>query len=281
MIDYIKMLILALLSGATVGLPTSSAAHYSFVNSIINFSEDEKVIGFYYSVICVAFAAVAFVFLRKIYLNGIKALFSKDEKLTNYRKVMRNTLISLIPMALLFIPVGEGRLLIDYFDKFLTPGNILLVAIISIISALVLVIAIWYTRQGYSGTKRASDLKTTIRVSVYQLVSYIIPGISRVSSAATNMLICDVDSKVIVREIYIYITPQLFFVNLIKVLRYILSDAVVDPSMIAVGAVGAAIIGSIVITRMSKVNIRRTFTFFSIYSVVFGLAVGVLSFVLR
>ena len=128
---------------------------------------------------------------------------------------------------------------------------------------------------------RSCDMKTTVRCSVYQLISYVIPGVSRVSSAATNMLICDVDSKVVVREIYLYIAPQMFFVNLIKALRYGLSDAVVDPIMIVIGAGVAAAMAVLVVTKMSKVNIRRTFTFFSIYSVVFGIVSAVLSFIIR
>lgn len=281
MIDYIKMIILALISGATAALPTSSAAHYSVVNSIVNFSEDGKTLGFYYSVISIAFSVVIFILLRKIYLNGFKALFSKDESLKNYKKVMINIWVSLVPMAVLFVPVGEGILLIDYFDKFLSSNNLLLVAVISILSALILVISIWYTRQGNSATKRVCDIKTTVRFSVYQLISYIIPGISRVSSAATNMLICDVDSRVVVREIYLYIAPQMFLVNLIKALRYALSDAVVDPIMIVIGAVVGAAMALLVVTKLSKVNIRRTFTFFSIYSAIFGVTAAILSFIVR
>lgn len=281
MIDYINMIILALFAGATAPLPTSSAAHYSVVNSIINFSEDEKTLGFYYSVISIAFAVVVFVLLRKIYINGIKGLFSKDESLMNYKKVMINVLVSLIPAAVLFIPIGEGTFVIDYFDKFLSSSNLLLVAVVSILSALVLVISIWYTRQGSVAKMRVCDLKTTIRFSVYQIISYVIPGISHVSSGATNMLICDMDSRVVVREIYLYMAPQMFLINLIKALRYALSDAVVDPVMMVIGAAVGAAIAAFVVIKMSKVNIRRTFTFFSIYSAVFGITAAILSFIIR
>ncbi len=281
MIDYIKMLILALVAGATAALPTSSAAHYSVVNSIINFSEDEKLLGFYYSLISLAFALVMFVLFRKIYITGFKALFSKDESQLNYKKVIINVFVSLIPMALLFVPVGEGKLVSDYFDGFLTTGNLLLVALISVLGAFVLVISIWYTRQGNSSTKRVCDLRTAVRISVYQLISYVIPGVSRVSSAATNMLICDVDSKIVVREIYLYIAPQMFLVSIVKIIRFALGDTVIDPLMIIIALVAGAGMALLVVTKMSKVNIRRTFTFFSIYSAVFGITAAILSFVLR
>lgn len=281
MIDYIKMIILALVTGATSALPVSSAAHYSLVNAVIDFSEDKNRLGFFYSVISLAFAVVVFVLLRKIYINGIKGLVSRDKTLANYKRVMINILISLVPTAILFIPAGEGALVIDYFDRFLSSGNLLLVTLISILGALILVISIWYTRQERTDVKSGCDLKTALRTSVYQLFSYIIPGISHVSSAATNMLICDVDSRVVVREIYLYIAPQMLLVNLVKIIRYSFGDLILDPIMILLAAAVGIGMAVLVITKMSKVNIRRLFTFFSIYSAVFGVAAAILSFIIR
>ena len=75
MIEYIKILLISLICGATLPLPVSSGAHLSFINGILDFSDDKNVLGLYYSVMSVAFSLVIFVFLRKIYLSGIKSLF--------------------------------------------------------------------------------------------------------------------------------------------------------------------------------------------------------------
>lgn len=281
MIEYIKILIISLVCGVALPLPVSSGAHLSFINGILDFSDDKNVLGLYYSVMSVAFSLVIFVFLRKIYLSGIKSLFRKDKKLSGYRKLMKNILISLIPSLILFVPVSEGKLLCDIFDGFLVRSNILLVAVACVIGSLVLVISIWYTRQGYSLTKRSADTRTVIRTAVYQIVSYVIPGISRVSSASTNMLICDVESKVIIREIYLYIAPQMLLINTVKIIRFILADVIVSPVMIAFSVVAVVIMSAVVVTAMSRINIRRIFAFFAVYGGVIGAAFCVISFVLK
>ncbi len=281
MIEYIKIIILSLICGVTLPLPVSSAAHFSFVNGVLDFSYDKSVLGFYYSVISVAFSAVVFVLLRKIYLLGFKSLFSKDSKLTNYRKLMKNLLFSLMPAAILFVPVSEDKLLCDLFDGFLVKSNMLLVSVACVMSAFILVVSVWYTRQSYSVTKKGADLKTVIRSSVYQIISYVIPGVSHVSSAGTNMLICDVESKIIIREIYLYIAPQMLVINTAKIIRYILSDMIINPVMVVFCVVSVLLMSMLVVTKMSKINIRRILGFFAVYGAVIGLFFAVLSFVLK
>lgn len=281
MIEYIKIIIISLICGVTLPLPVSSAAHLSFVNGVLNFSDDKSVLGFYYSVMSVVFSAVIFILLRKIYILGISSLFNKDSKLTAYRKLMKNLLVSLIPAVILFVPVGEDKLLCDLFDGFLVKSNILLVSVATVISALVLVISVWYTRQSYSVTKKGADLKTVIRSSVYQIISYVIPGVSHVSSAGTNMLICDVESKIIIREIYLYIAPQMLVINVAKIIRYILSDMIVNPVMVVFCVVSVLLMSTLVVTKMSKINIRRILGFFTVYGAVAGVLFAVLSFVLK
>ncbi|MBR6568298.1 MAG: undecaprenyl-diphosphate phosphatase [Clostridia bacterium] len=281
MIEYIKIIIISLICGVTLPLPVSSAAHLSFVNGVLNFSDDKSVLGFYYSVMSVVFSAVIFVLLRKIYILGISSLFNKDSKLTAYRKLMKNLLVSLIPAVILFVPVGEDKLLCDLFDGFLVKSNILLVSVATVINALILVISVWYTRQSYSVTKKGADLKTVIRSSVYQIISYVIPGASHVSSAGTNMLICDVESKIIIREIYLYIAPQMLVINVAKIIRYILSDMIVNPVMVVFCVVSVLLMSTLVVTKMSKINIRRILGFFTVYGAVAGVLFAVLSFVLK
>lgn len=281
MIEYIKMIIFALFGGATFALPVSSASHFSFLNSVMKFSQDAEVLGFYYSVMSLAFCTVTFILLRKIYTLCIRSVFNKDSKLTNYRKVMKNLAVSLVPALILFVPVGDGKLLCDLFDGFLTPSNLLLVSVASIIGALVLVISIWYTKQSYSVTKRGADMKTVLRSSVYQIISYVIPGVSHVSSAGTNMLICDVESKVIVREIYLYIAPQMLLINAVKIIRFALSDMVINPVMVIICFAVTALMSVLVITKMSKINIRRLFAFFAAYCALTGVIFAALSFVLN
>ena len=122
MIEYIKMIIIALVSGFAAPLPVSSSAQFSILSKAVFLTDDENKLGFYFALFGVTLSVVIFFCLRKIYLKSFRSLFSKatDSNGKIYKKVSKNILLSVLPMAVLFIPLGEGRLLLDYFDKFLS-----------------------------------------------------------------------------------------------------------------------------------------------------------------
>lgn len=282
MIEYIKMIVIALVSGITMPLPTSSAAHYSILSYAMNFMGDARELGFYYSVFGIAFSVVIFIMLRKIYIKSIKALFIRDKKklaankLTAYKPIVKNMLISIIPMAVLFIPVAKDTLVMDYFDKFLTADSIYLVGVASVINALILVVAIWYTRQKANELKRVSDTRGTLRMAVYQVVSYVVPGFSHISSGSVNMLITDVNPRVIIREVYLYLAPHMFIVSVVKVVRALVNDVIVDVVPLAIATVLFTLAAFLMVHLVGKFGIRKLFSFFAVYSALIGaLAVGV------
>ncbi|MDD6145420.1 MAG: undecaprenyl-diphosphate phosphatase [Oscillospiraceae bacterium] len=286
MIEYIKMLILSLVSGVMAPLPVSSSAHFALLSNVMNFSGDERMLGFYSSVFGLTFSVVIFIFLRKIYAKGISALFTstkseKGSQLKPYRSVMKNILLSLLPMILLFIPVSleEPVLLIDYFDKFLRGNSLFLVAFACIINALILVIAIWYAKNADNRPKRVSGTGTAMRMSFYQLVSYVIPGFSHVSSGCVNMLICDIHPRVIMREIYLYVAPQMFAVNLVRMIRYIVTDIIVDPITLAVAVVAFGIVCAVTVHLSGRFNMKNYLGFFCVYSVILGLGSALTTFI--
>lgn len=286
MIEYIKMIILALVCGVTMPLPTSSAAHYSILSYVMNFMSDERELGFYYGVFGITFSVVIFVMLRKIYIKSLKALFIRDKeklarkKLTPYKPITKNILLSILPMALLFIPTAKDTLLIDYFDKFLTSNSLYLVGVACVINALVLVVAIWYTRQKANELKRVSDTKSTLRMAVYQLVSYVVPGFSHISSGSVNMLISDVNPRVIIREVYLYLAPHMFIISVFKVVRAIVNDVIVDIIPLATGIVVFAAAAFLCVHLVGKFSIRKLFPFFAVYSVLLGVLAVCVTFII-
>lgn len=282
MIDYIKFLVLAIFSGITAPLPISSSAQFSFMNSVLDFSHDQNVLGFYYSVFMLVFSVVIFICLRKIYINILKFGFKKTKNKAEiaYKARFRNILLSLIPSLLLFIPVSKDSFLCDYFDRFISPESLLVVCASSVLCGFFLIISIWYTSKRDGKSKRGASTRDVMRMSAYNLVSQIIPGLSKISLSTTNLLICDVDSKVIAREIYLYIAPQVFFFNLIKLIRELLSGIVIDPVLLIIAIVTVFLTSMLVITLVGKINVRRLFTFFSVYSIAFGVFLGVITFLI-
>ncbi len=282
MIDYIKFLILAIFSGIIAPLPLSSSAQFSFMNSVLNFSQDGKTLGFYYSVFMIMFSVAIFFRLRKIYLSIFKSCLKKEKNANTraYKKRLKNILLSVLPSAVLFIPVDENTLLCDYADRLLTPDSLFVVSVASILCGLYIVVSIWYTRQRNGKRKRATETKDAMRMSIYNLVAHMIPGLSKVSFSSTNLLICDVDHRVIAREIYLYLGPQLFVYNIVRIIRALISGIVIDPILLAIAVVAVFLCSMLIVSLIAKVNIRKLFAFFSVYSIVFGVVVGVFTFIL-
>lgn len=275
MIEYIKIAIIALVTGFMAPLPVSSSAHFSILNNAVELTSDASKLGFYFSLFQIAFAAMVFICLRKIYFKSIKSVFvgkkSKEDNAKVYKNVAKNILLTILPMIVLFIPVGDGALLIDYFDKFLTGNGLYLTGIACIINALVLVIARWYSKQEVKKLKRVCGTGSAMRMSAYQLVSFLVPGFSHVSSGATNMLMSDVHPKVIMREVYLYLAPSVFVVSLAKIIRYLINDTIVDVVSVVIGVEIFSIISFIVIKLIAKFNTKSVLRFFSVYSALLGI----------
>lgn len=282
MIEYIKMFILSLINGVMMPLPVSSSAHVSFLNKVLDYTDKGETLSFYYAVFSVAFSLVIFFSLRKIYGKVFKSLFTKNDGSKHtaaYKKAGKNIFLSILPAVLLFIPVSEDMLVIDYFDKFLSSSGLLLTAFASLISALVFVTAIWYTKQSSSPTYRNASTKTVLRSAVYELVAFVVPGTSKIAIGSVNMLICDVEPKVIMRDVYLYSAPVIFAVSVIKIIRGLIVDLVVDPLAVIIGAAVSIIASSVIVYFVSKVNMRKLMGFFAWYSVIFGVSAFIMSLV--
>lgn len=284
MLYYIKMLIIALISGVFTALPVSFGAHYAFLSSVLSFTNDKALLGFYYAVIATAFSLVVFGYLRRIYRKAlVYSFFTKKggdpSSKKSYRRILLNLLISLIPAAVMFIPVSDAGFLMDVFTALLQENYLLVTASCCVGSGLFLFIAVWYTRQHYAETERSSGPLSVLRYAIYQLLAHLLPGVSHVSVGSTGLLLCDVESKVIVREMLLYLAPSLFVVNVARIVRYILAGIVLNPVMIALAAVGAGLGSLLMIHLISKYNIRKHFVFFAVYSIVFGLFIAVSAFV--
>ncbi|MBR2417261.1 MAG: hypothetical protein IKB12_01390 [Clostridia bacterium] len=282
MIEYIKMFILSLINGVMMPLPVSSSAHVSFLNKVLDYTDKGETLSFYYAVFSVAFSLVIFFSLRKIYGKVFKSLFTKNDGSKHtaaYKKAGKNIFLSILPAVLLFIPVSEDMLVIDYFDKFLSSSGLLLTAFASLISALVFVTAIWYTKQSNSPTYRNASTKTVLRSAVYELVAFVVPGTSKIAIGSVNMLICDVEPKVIMRDVYLYSAPVIFAVSVVKIIRGLIVDLVVDPLAVIIGAAVSIIASSVIVYFVSKVNMRKLMGFFAWYSVIFGVSAFIMSLV--
>lgn len=279
MIEYLKMVIVAIVTGFVAPLPVSSAAHYNFFANVIGLTAESERLTFYYNIFMLCFSLVIFLVFRKTVLRGFKLAFKKNsDNSRDNRYFIKNVLISLLPTLILFVPVTKDKLLMDYMDTFMNVNGLILTGLACIITACVLIVAMWYTSKSKNKRRRAVDKKTVLRLSVYQLPCYIIPGFSHVASGSVNLFISDISIKNLVEQLYIYLAPSMFLVSLVKVIRLLLTGIILDPINIVIGVVSFLLASTLVINLTLKVNLRRLFAFFSIYSVVFGIFTIVISF---
>lgn len=284
MLYYVKILIIALISGMFTALPVSFGAHYAYLSSVLSFTNDKALLGFYYAVIATAFSLVVFGYLRRIYRKALfYSVFTKKgadpSSKKSYRRILLNLLISLIPAGIMFIPIPNMGPVLDIFTNLLQENYLLVTASCCVGSGLFLLIAVWYTRQHYAEPVRSSGFLSVLRFSVYQLLAYLLPGVSHVAVGSTGLLLTDVEPKVIVRELLLYLAPSMFVINVTRIVRYILAGVVLSPVMIALAALGSGLGSLLMIHLISKYNVRRHFVFFAVYSVVFGLFIAVSAFV--
>ena len=274
MIEYIKTFIISFVASLFAPVAASSSAHYALFENILSFSKTQEESAFYYSIIALSFSLVSLFFVRKIYSKGLKAVFGKSKNISNkktYKSMMKGVLISLIPCALMLIPVSKEKLVLDYFSNYLWKNNILVSAFCCFAMGFVIFIAAWFLRQKNIDKHRNSSLSDVARVTVYQTVSHIFPGLSPVSLSATGLIVSGVEESVVIRDVLLYTSPSLFVISVMRMVRVLLAGMDVDPIKVVICAVTALMGNIIMLNIVSKVNIKKSFFFFSAYSVLFGI----------
>ena len=286
MLEYIKMAIVAIVTGLTAPLPVSSLAHYNFFSNVVGISDTTDRLTLYYSIFMLVFSLVILFSFRNTVSRGFKlavrpSALEGSDKVKDKKYFVKNVIASLVPTLLLFIPVSKTNLLVDYLDSFLNVNGLILSGLACITTALVLIVAIWYTSKNRNPLRRAVDKRIVFRMSFYQLPCYIIPGFSHIASGAVNLFISDIGSKSLVGQLYIYLAPSMFVVSLVKTIRLLVSGVLFDPLVMLAGII-LFVISSYVIVRLSlKINVRRLFSFLSGYSAVFGIFIIFVSFFIK
>ena len=286
MLTYLKFLVFSLFGGFFAALPVSYSAHCAFLNSVTSLTDDKNQLGFYFSLVSIVFAFIVILKLRRIYAKSIRLAFTSKKKLDDpsVKKTGTSTLlgllISLLPALLMFIPFTGETWAMDVIVSLMQKDYLLAVACCCIGNGLFLFLAMWYTKQHYERPHRCATPLAVLRFAIYQLPSYLLPGISHTATGSTALLLTDVEDQVIAREVLLYLAPSMLIVNVARIVRYILAGFVLTPIPLAITVVGAAIGTLLVLHLISKFNIRKNYLFFALYSILFGALIVATSFLL-
>lgn len=280
MIDYIKTAIISFITSIFSPVAASSSAHFVFLENVLSFSKNKEESAFYYSIISLTFALTAIFFVRKIYIKGFKSLSKKKDKSSvgkAYKDMMTGLLISLIPAVLMLVPISKERLLLDVFTDYLWKNNILVSSFCCFAMGFVILVAAWFSKQKNIEKHRNSKKTDVLRISLYQIAAHIFPGLSSVSLSATGLIVSGVEESVIMRDVLIYISPSMLLISVMRIVRTALLGVELDVLKIILCAVFAFLGNILMLNVVSKINIKKSFVFFSVYSVIFAIFMTVSS----
>ncbi|MCM1545289.1 MAG: hypothetical protein NC110_08330 [Ruminococcus sp.] len=280
MIEYIKIAIASFIGGIFAPLPVSSSAHFSFLNYVTGFSTDENSIGFYFSIVSVIASIVMILYVRKIYARAAKSLTqkAKTQKGKAYKSMIINTFISLVGAVIMFVPYSKGKLLFDVYNSNLDGGSILASSFCCFASGFILIVAIWFAKQKKEKKHRTTGKTDVVRLTLYQLPANFLPGFSHIANGATSLIVSNIDENVIMRELYLYVAPSSLIINAARLISYIVRGVTIDYIAVLICAAFAVIGCAVMFPLISKANIRKTFSFFAVYSIVLGIFMTASSF---
>lgn len=282
MLEILKIVLLSVVEGITVLLPVSSLGHFSLVKEVFGFTDENFNASFYYALFSLGAVLALYIFYRKMHKNVLSNMFKSkssitDEKTMAYKTAGRNVLLSLAPLAVLAIPTSKSRFVGSLWTYFLSDGSLLFVGISSIFCAILMFISVWYLKQEANETTSLLEPKNAVFFGLFQIPAYIFPSLSHVAIGVSRTSVCDIDRKNIFKEAFLYIAPAYLIVNLFRVIYYAITVGGINIIASILGFIISFAISFFVLKTVNKYFNSKSYTVFTIYTLVFGIAVSAVS----
>ncbi len=282
MLETIRIIVLSIVHGLTSILPVSSLAHFSLLKEVFGFTDENFNAPFYYAVFSLGTALALYIYFFKMHSNIVKNVFKskdkiEDEKQLAYKIAGKNILLSLIPLIVLIIPISKSSFLGSLGKYFLSDGSLIFVGIASIFCAVLMFISFWYLNQNKT-KKNLLSPKDAVAFGIYQIPAYIFPGFSHVAIGASRTAVSDIDIKNILKETYLYVAPAYLIVNTFRSVYYGIMAESVNLIGAAIGFVLSVVLSLLMLTIVNFFT-KKTYTVFTVYTLIFGIAVTVTSLV--
>lgn len=278
MIESLKIIFLSVVYGFTALLPTSSLGHFSLLKEVLGYTDENFNASFYYALFSIAAGVAMYIYYFSVHSKILKNVFRKKASLESdadiaFNKAGRNIILSLLPILVLFIPVGKTSFIGSLGAYFLSDDSLIFVGLASIFCAVLMFISGWYMKSGYGEKKNLSSSKNAVFFGIYQLPAYIFPGLSHVSVGASRIAVSDIDIKNILKETYLYLAPSLIITGVSRVIFYFNGgEGILIPAAL-IGFAVSFFMSLGVLWFINKFFSKKTYRAFSVYTLVFGLIV--------
>lgn len=267
--DYINVIIQAILQGLTEFLPVSSSGHLSVFQHITGYSGETALI---LSIVLHLGTLVAvFAAFRKTIFGMIKEFFLMFADIFTGKfswrgmNSERRMVFMVIIATLILVPV---YLVKDFFTARQGDGDIVFEGIAFLFTALLL----FLSDKCSDGTKTGADMKVkdAVTVGLFQCVA-LFPGVSRSGSTTAAGLFCGLDKDTAVTFAFILGIPAILGGSVLEIGDALKSEMQLDWVMLGVGFVIAAVVGFLAIKFVKWLLDRDRFKIFGIYTLIIGL----------
>ncbi|RXG31336.1 undecaprenyl-diphosphatase UppP [Leeuwenhoekiella palythoae] len=258
--DIIDAIILGIIQGLTEFLPVSSSGHLELGKAILGDSTLPEESLLFTVVLHFATALSTLVVFRKDILDILKGLF--QFKWNEETQFAVKIIISMIPAVIIGLFFEEQL-------ESLFGGNILLVGMMLIITALLL----WLADKA-KDTQKPVSYSNAFTIGIAQAIA-MLPGISRSGATISTSVLLGNDKSKAARFSFLMVVPLIFG----KIAKDLLSGEITTESgnftALSIGFVAAFVSGLIACTWMIKLVKKSKLSWFAIYCLIVGIiAVG-------
>ncbi|WP_370176062.1 undecaprenyl-diphosphatase UppP [Leeuwenhoekiella palythoae] len=258
--DIIDAIILGIIQGLTEFLPVSSSGHLELGKAILGDSTLPEESLLFTVVLHFATALSTLVVFRKDILDILKGLF--QFKWNDEMQFSVKIIISMIPAVIIGLFFEEQL-------ESLFGGNILLVGMMLIITALLL----WLADKA-KDTQKPVSYSNAFTIGIAQAIA-MLPGISRSGATISTSVLLGNDKSKAARFSFLMVVPLIFG----KIAKDLLSGEITTESgnftALSIGFVAAFVSGLIACTWMIKLVKKSKLSWFAIYCLIVGIiAVG-------
>lgn len=292
--DYIFSILQGIVQGLTEFLPVSSSGHLNIVQHLFGISEGNlffnvmlhvgtlvSVCVFYHKLIARLFKAFILM-IRDIFTGKFKWKEMDDD-----RNLLVMLIIGLLPLVLLFVPIGNDLKIKDLADVFSgDPRFFFVTGIALLVTSALLLVGILLSgskAKHFAGKNKVSrdrfNIADACTVGMVQMFAAVFPGLSRSGSTLAAGLLRGIDKQKALDYTFVLAIPSILAAAVLE-----LKDAIAAPGGLSadigpvlVGMVTAAVVGYLSISLFKwLLKTDKTYVFV-IYTAVVGVAVVAIS----
>ena len=266
--DYISVIIQAIVQGLTEFLPVSSSGHLSVVQHVTGYTGESALIlsiVLHLGTLVAVFAA----FWKTIWGMIKEFFFTIGDIFTgkfSWKKMNANRrmMFMVIIATLVLIPV---YLVKDFFTARQGDGDIVFEGIAFLFTAVLL-----FLSDRCAGTKTGEKMKIVdaLTVGLFQCVA-LFPGVSRSGSTTAAGLFCGLEKNTAVTFAFILGIPAILGGSVLEIHEAVQSEMQLDWIALGIGFVISAVVGFLAIKLVKWLLNKDRFKIFGVYTLILGI----------